>query len=226
MLHLVNRSETAKEKPMRAVDEANTEARRSTIIGAAIRCLARKGVARTSMNDICREAGMRSGHLYYYFDSKDALFAAILMYNLDAITERVEHMFEGEGDLATKIFDVHVDAEQRRSALGLTPVLRMELECYFSRGCDAVPELSSGERLIAALHKAVSRSVAAGQLPDDIDITAFSNAVSLIWLGLTHSRLFPEFDVDGYRTVVRKLLGPWVANAQSGSIGTDKRPAA
>ena len=213
---------------MRAVDEANTEARRSTIIAAAIRCLARKGVARTSMNDICGEAGMRSGHLYYYFASKDALFAAILMYNLDTITERVEHMFEGEGegDVATKIFDVHVDAEQRRSALGLTPVLRMELECYFSRGRDAVPELSSGEQLIAALHKAVRRSVAAGQLPDDIDVTAFSNAVSLIWLGLTHSRLFPEFDVDSYRTVVRKLLGPWVANEQSGSIGTDTRPAA
>jgi len=194
---------------MRAVDEANTEARRPAIITAAIRCLSRSGIAKTSIGDICKEAGMRSSHLYYYFDSKDALLAAIMTLNQDRIADRIEHMLEGEGDLATKIFDVHIDAELQRSALGLTPILRMELECYFSREDYVGPERFSGERLIVAIHNAVRQGIAEGQLPNDIDVIAFGKVIALIWQGLTHNRLSSNFDVEDHKETVRMILAPW-----------------
>lgn len=198
---------------MRAVDAANTEAKRLAIITAAIRCLARQGVAQTSISDICKEAGMRSGHLYYYFENKDALLAAIMLLNRDEIAERIEHMLEGEGDLASKILAVHVEAEDRRSAQGFTPILRMELECYLSRkaaGASPAARGDSADRLFVAIRQAVRQGMAEGQLPPDLDIDGFADAIALIWQGLTHNRLQPNFDFEENARAVRLLLRPWL----------------
>lgn len=44
--------------------------RRAQILRAALACLARKGYARTTMDDIAREAGLSKGAIYWYFPSK------------------------------------------------------------------------------------------------------------------------------------------------------------
>lgn len=52
-------------------------ARSEHILEAAERCFARAGFHRTSIHDICKEAGISPGALYVYFDSKEALIAGI-----------------------------------------------------------------------------------------------------------------------------------------------------
>jgi len=52
-------------------------ARRERILDAAEKCFARTGFHRTTMHDICREAGVSPGALYVYFDSKEALIAGM-----------------------------------------------------------------------------------------------------------------------------------------------------
>jgi len=53
------------------------QVRRRRILEAAERCFARAGFHRTTMQDICREAGISAGALYIYFPSKEALIAGI-----------------------------------------------------------------------------------------------------------------------------------------------------
>jgi len=71
-------------------------ARRLRIVDAAERCFARNGFHRTTMQDICKEAGISPGALYLYFNSKEAL--------IEALTERDREQFAahfanaGEGD--------------------------------------------------------------------------------------------------------------------------------
>ena len=48
------------------------------IIDAAIRVLARRGYARTSLLDIAKEAGMSKGALHYHYPTKEALIHAVL----------------------------------------------------------------------------------------------------------------------------------------------------
>jgi AcrR family transcriptional regulator len=196
---------------MREVDEANTEAKRRLVIDAAVRCLARNGVAKTSIADICKEAGMRSGHLYYYFENKDALLAAVMLRNHDETVETIEHMFDG-GNLISQIVDVHVQAEAGRLAYGLTPAVRIELECYFSR----LPEgeqsrARSSDRLLDAMRGSARNAVAAGRLPKDLDVEGFVSAVALIWQGLSFSRLAPDFDIEEMRRTVHLLMEPWLS---------------
>ena len=52
-------------------------ARREHILDAAELCFARGGFHRSTMQDICAEAGVSPGALYVYFDSKEALIAGI-----------------------------------------------------------------------------------------------------------------------------------------------------
>lgn len=54
------------------------EDRREQIVDAALRAFARKGYARTTNKDIAREAGITPGLIYHYFESKEALFRAII----------------------------------------------------------------------------------------------------------------------------------------------------
>jgi AcrR family transcriptional regulator len=52
--------------------------RRAQIIEAALACFSRKGYHNTTMDDIVAESGLSKGSLYWYFESKDDLFASAL----------------------------------------------------------------------------------------------------------------------------------------------------
>jgi TetR/AcrR family transcriptional regulator, repressor for uid operon len=56
---------------------ATQVARREHILDAAEQCFARHGFHRTTMQDICRAAGVSAGALYVYFVSKEELIAGI-----------------------------------------------------------------------------------------------------------------------------------------------------
>lgn len=67
------------------------------IVAAATRVIARKGYARTSLNDIAREAGMSKGAVHYHFPSKEALVAKVLETACDAVAERTRTAWQGGG---------------------------------------------------------------------------------------------------------------------------------
>jgi AcrR family transcriptional regulator len=56
-----------------------SEERRAQIIEAALSSFLRQGYNKTTMDDIVTASGLSKGTLYWYFDSKDELFAAALM---------------------------------------------------------------------------------------------------------------------------------------------------
>lgn len=51
--------------------------RRESIIDAAVRCFARHGYRRTSMDEVAGDAGISRAALYLYFDNKETLFRAL-----------------------------------------------------------------------------------------------------------------------------------------------------
>src|SRR5215470_16272402 len=63
---------------MPKVTQEHVDARRRQILSAALRCFARQGFHRTTMQDIFREAELSPGAVYSYFTGKDELIAAII----------------------------------------------------------------------------------------------------------------------------------------------------
>ena len=62
----------------RAVSDAEKEQRRDAILAAAKKVFARRGYASTTIADIAKAAGISYGSVYWYFDSKDALFHELM----------------------------------------------------------------------------------------------------------------------------------------------------
>ncbi|HXX90206.1 MAG TPA: TetR family transcriptional regulator, partial [Acidimicrobiales bacterium] len=62
----------------RAISDEEKEGRRSDILAAAKKVFARKGYHATTIADIAKAAKLSYGSIYWYFDSKDALFHALM----------------------------------------------------------------------------------------------------------------------------------------------------
>lgn len=149
---------------------------------------------------------MRSGHIYYYFENKDALLEAVLLIGQDQVVKSIEALAESE-DIAASILEIHVEAEQRRLSSGLTPLVRIELECYFHRSQTSISARHDHlARTTSAVRAAVCASVDAKRLPEHIDIDSYADAIVLVWEGLSLSRLDQEFDLKAKREAVRLLL--------------------
>lgn len=68
------------------------DARPEEIIEAAIEVFGERGFARTKLDDVARRAGVSKGTLYLYFDSKDALFRAMMTQRLEAKISAAEEL--------------------------------------------------------------------------------------------------------------------------------------
>jgi len=72
-----------------AAKEATAE-RRQQILSAAMTCFMRKGYYRATMDDIVAESGLSKGTLYWYFDSKKAIFLALI----HSVIRQIEYGWE------------------------------------------------------------------------------------------------------------------------------------
>jgi len=76
--------------------QVDKEARRLTIIKAAIALFSRKGLAGTTIQEIAEEAEIGKGTVYEYFDSKDALLAGAFDYLVEEMNRYFMRMIEDE----------------------------------------------------------------------------------------------------------------------------------
>ncbi len=74
---------------MPKISSARKDARRAQILAAAVRCFARHGFQGATIPDICAEAGLSVGAVYGYFDSKDAIIAALADHGRRATSELI-----------------------------------------------------------------------------------------------------------------------------------------
>lgn len=58
--------------------QQRSEVRRESILAAALKCFRTEGFHGAGIAAICKEAGISPGHLYHYFDSKEAIVEAIV----------------------------------------------------------------------------------------------------------------------------------------------------
>jgi len=75
----VKKKDAPSSVPMKKIDIT-----RQRVLEVTSDLFRRNGYQATSMRDIAAALGMKSGSLYYYYESKEALLAAILNDNIDA----------------------------------------------------------------------------------------------------------------------------------------------
>lgn len=80
-----------------------SEVSRRQVVDAAIRALAERGFARTSVSDIAEAAGMSKGAIHYHFSRKADLIAHVLERCLTVTHDRLRQAWDGAGAPTDKI---------------------------------------------------------------------------------------------------------------------------
>jgi len=79
---------------MPKVTKEHRQAKREQILDAALRCFTRNGYHKSSMRDICKEAGLSAGAVYLHFRSKEEIMEATFTMNQEARVSRLEKAME------------------------------------------------------------------------------------------------------------------------------------
>jgi AcrR family transcriptional regulator len=186
-------------------------ARREHILEAAERCFANAGFHRTTMHDICREAGISPGALYVYFGSKEALIAGIAERDRAEFAERLAGLSDAPDFLeALKALGEHYfvnePACKRRMCI--------EIGLESTRNPRVGEIFQEVDRFVATgFEQLFARLEAEGRIAPELDIPTVAKLFLLIGDGLFWRRATdPTFDgqalVPPTLKLLAKLLNP------------------
>ena len=193
------------------------QATRESAVLAALDLFSEKGYARTTFCDIAKKIGMTRGAVYWHFDNKPALLAAMVDYFFNLQEKRVQEHF----------FEIHSLEELREAFLeharAVTEDKRLKKFEFFMTF-----QMEWSEELLTATHKildkirkdpfeklvAVLRSpLVVRRLRSDIDPSCLAVTLAGLWVGLCKIYLgaCPKIDLvsaaaDGFDCVMKGAL--------------------
>jgi AcrR family transcriptional regulator len=88
---------------MRSKEEVVQEFRVQSLRDAAMRVIARRGMAAATMQEIADEAGVAKGTIYLYFKDRDELVDSTFESALRQLHERIDAAVEAEGTIEGKL---------------------------------------------------------------------------------------------------------------------------
>jgi TetR/AcrR family transcriptional regulator, repressor for uid operon len=180
-------------------------ARREHILDSAELSFARSGFHRTTVQDICRDAGVSLGALYVYFASKEALIAGI--------TERNRAKLAAELALVAAAPDL-IDALNKLAAHYFVDEPRHKLQLVVDIGCESMRGGAVGE-IFRACDTAVleqfealfARAIAEGKIKPELDAKTLAYTIGVIGDGIFWRRAVdPDIDAAKLIPVVTNMI--------------------
>lgn len=188
--------------------QKRTESRREQVLDAAEQCFRAEGFHGASMARIAAAAAMSVGHIYQYFEGKEAVIIALCerrFAGFERLLDAAEEDAPGDGSL--------VDAWIAQFTWWIDPV-RAPLTLEIMSEAGRNPKVAQVvERIDGRFREIMRRSLLplAGSIPDD-EIDHRLEAIVMLSHGMT-SRITadpgadPEQILTAFRLAVRALLG-------------------
>jgi TetR/AcrR family transcriptional repressor of uid operon len=197
----------APREPALTAAALRNRARRDQILSAAMKCFVENGFHGSSMAELAKRARMSVGHIYHYYESKDAIIEAIVDRDIEEAPGMLD-AFSGADDLVAAMMD-RLDETVERHLDRDRAALRLEILAEAARNPRIAEKLHSADaaarnRLIRALKGRLS-NVGPGEVADRVEATA------AIFQGLIVRAVHnPDLDRDAFvrtmRLVLRELL--------------------
>jgi len=196
----------------RKLDPEKHEQRRIMILEAALACFARDGFHSTSTAKISSEAGISSGNLFHYFDSKDAIIEAIVAEEVKIRGELFAKL-KNEGDVVASIVGLF------RSMMSLasdTSYNRISTEVFAEalRNPAIAKILASDTRALSLdILELLQNGLQSGQIDADLDLEKAALWIIAITDGATarvavDSAFNPEDHIEVLTQLISKFLSP------------------
>lgn len=189
----------------------SADARRQTILKAALEVFAAQGFAASRLDDVAARAGVAKGTLYLYFADKEALFEQLIRSAAAPVLDRVAVAATRSdvrfADLLQEIFDLF-----RTEVLGTERKLILQLILTEGARFPAIAEFYYREivaRMMGRVRGMAQRASQRGELPSDAvarfpQLVAAPLLMSVLWDAL-FSR-FDPLDVERLLEAHREVL--------------------
>jgi TetR/AcrR family transcriptional regulator, repressor for uid operon len=186
-------------------------ARRGSILDAAEMCFARAGFHRTTMHDICKEAGVSPGALYVYFNSKEDLIAGICDRERAAFDEKIAVLSSAPDFLAAleKIAQYYfVETPVQKRLVGVEMGVEATRNGKVASICHQLDA-----NITAAFRSMFQRLKDEGRIAPDLSIAEVTEVFQVMGDGLFWRRaVVPGFDANavlpGMMNTLHDLLKP------------------
>lgn len=187
------------------------ELRRQQILDASAACFSRRGFHATTMQDICREAGLSPGAVYRYFPSKESIIQAMCDHsataNTGAIREalaQADNTWSVFSDLIRRFF---TELESFKSSADCA--LNVELIAEAPRD-EHIRQWLTGS--LESTYDLFLDLIEAAQARGEVDPSLSPRSVAQVMVGVYHGFVTqklvePGIDVEGYAAVLGALFG-------------------
>ncbi len=196
---------------------AEDDSSRERLMAAAVELFACKGYAATTVREIVEAAGVTKPVLYYYFGSKDGIFAEIMSRALALFDATIGAALDAGGTATERLY--RLMDQLFALVLGNLSVVRVAHALYFGPPQDA-PLFDFDafhERLQAVVLGLVNEGMASGELregePEIVAMAVLGAFDTAEGLALCH----PEWSVD--RTTLSRVLDVVLRGALAAPVG-------
>lgn len=195
----------------RRTDPERAQNRRKQVLQAAAVCFARSGFHGASMSEISKEAGMSAGHIYNYFDSKDAIILAFVDLHAEDVLMHLGELDTQADPLQSMIDDAPLHIDRSLDPAGYDLPLEMFAEAARNPRIAAALRTADG-KVGARFRPIIKREREKRGLPvDDALLDGRIDTMVSLFQGLPIRALQrPDMDraslVEGYRVVLKALL--------------------
>ncbi|HEX8602226.1 MAG TPA: TetR/AcrR family transcriptional regulator [Pseudoduganella sp.] len=192
-------------------DPEKARHRRRQVLDAAAACFGRSGFHGASMAEISKAAGMSAGHIYNYFDNKDAIIAAFVEENVERVSALLRG-FELKDDPLQALLD-EVPRSVRDDLDPQTWILPLEITAEASRNPKVAAVARDADRRTCQLFRAILKAGRQrhGLAVDDVLLDGRMNVIIAMFQGLPvravhNPGMDPDMLTDSFRLALRALL--------------------
>lgn len=184
-----------------------SEARRQQILDAAAICFRRQGFHGASMAVISKTAGMSVGHIYHYFENKEAIIAAIVQKDVQDLLTMFEEM--GQSDDILGSMAEHAGQSFHCNIAPDVAALALEITAEAARNPKIAAIVQAAEQTqhqsaVRLLRKGLA---ARGRTMTDADLEARVDGIAALFEGFAVRIIHnPKLDRDAALLTIQRMI--------------------
>ncbi|MBQ4799116.1 TetR/AcrR family transcriptional regulator [Pseudoalteromonas sp. MMG006] len=203
-----------KPKSKRQTDPAIANARREQILTAAAECFRRKGYHGAGMAEISKTAGMSAGHIYNYFESKEAIIESIIEKDMEEMFSIFQKFEDHPGDVLQALIDGLNIGVQRHMDTGAC-VVDLDMMAEAGRNAKVASLLRDMDiqargrmRQLLTSERSTLKNIEEQELESRINVI-FSMMAGLLLRKVLYPELTEETVLIALRPAMKTLLMPF-----------------
>jgi AcrR family transcriptional regulator len=208
---------------VRKVDPVKHDEKRREILEAARRCFVRDGFRGASISDICAEAKISPGHLYHYFESKEAIVSALAEARLEKAATRFAQMMNSSNLVSALVSEIEERAKTNNEhAFG---ALQLEMLAEAGRNPSVGSVLQKRSRQVRSLMADYLREA---QKRGQVDPTLDPDLTAAILMGVIDGTKVaairdPSLNLTRTLPLVKTLISRFLTSPRDGARMNENR---